>query len=106
MLQLGESSRLPYADSVKHVLLLALVACLCSSCHQNKQAEGPLERAGKNVDNAAHKTGHALETAAQKTGAAAERAADATGDALQKAGKKLQGEETRAAPADSTKKSP
>lgn len=65
-----------------------------------------MERAGKNVDNAAHKTGDALETAAQKTGAAAERAADATGDALQKAGKKLKGEDTRAAPADSTKKSP
>lgn len=106
MLQLGGSSLWPYADPVKHVLSLTLVACLSSSCHQNKQAEGPMERAGKNVDKAADKTGHALETAAQKTGAAAERAADATGDALQKAGKKLKGEETRAAPVDSKKKSP
>jgi hypothetical protein len=106
MLKLGESRLLPYADRVKHVLTLGLVACLSFSCHRNKEAEGPIERAGKNVDGAAHKTGQALETAAQKTGAAAERAADATGDALQKAGKKLKGEETRATPEDSTKKSP
>ncbi len=88
---------------VNRTLLICLVASLTFACHQDKQAEGPMERAGKNVDRAAQKTGHALETAAKKTGAAAERAADATGDALQKAGQKLKGDEPPRAPARAAK---
>lgn len=69
--------------------LLVLVA----GCHDNKQAEGPIERAGKRVDHAAEKTGHALETAAEKTGEATKKAAHATGKALEKAGEKLKGDD-------------
>ena len=81
---------------VKRTLLLGLVVWLTFACQRDREAEGPLERAGKNVDHAAEKTGQALEKAAKKTGVAAERAADATGDALQKAGKKLKGDESPA----------
>jgi hypothetical protein len=89
-----------YAWCVKHFLTLGLLAALAlaSACHKNKDAEGPMERAGKNVDKAAKKTGEALETAAEKTGDAAEKAADATGKAFEKAGKKLQGEGDAAPP--------
>jgi hypothetical protein len=73
--------------------LLLLLIPLALACHQNKDAEGPMERAGKKVDKAAEKTGEALETAAEKTGEAADKAAKATGRAFEKAGQKLQGEE-------------
>lgn len=80
---------------VKRALWICSMAWLVAACHQNKNADGPMQRAGKNLDRAAHKTGQALEKAAQKTGAAAERAAQVTGDALQKTGKKLKGDESR-----------
>lgn len=77
---------------MKHSFFLLLVA-LTLACQKDKHAEGPIERAGKNVDKAAHKTGEALEGAAKKTGEAADKAANATGKAVEKAGKKLQGDE-------------
>lgn len=83
----------PYATRVKRLSTLSLLAALAVSCHKNKDAEGPMERAGKNVDKAAKKTGEALETAAEKTGRAAKKAAHKTGEAFEKAGKKLQGED-------------
>ena len=55
-----------------------VVLALAVGCHENKQAEGPIERAGKHVDHAAEKTGQALETAAEKTGEATKKAAHAT----------------------------
>jgi hypothetical protein len=64
---------------------------LASACHRNQQAEGPLERAGKHLDNAGEKTGKALKGAAEKTGEGVEKAAHATGSAFEKAGDKLQG---------------
>jgi hypothetical protein len=78
---------------MSRVFLLCLVVPLALGCHKNKDAEGPMERAGKNVDKAAKKTGDALGTAAEKTGEAADKAAKATGKAFEKAGQKLQGEE-------------
>ena len=84
--------------------LVALAFSLLVGCHKNKDAEGPMERAGKGVDRAAHKTGGALEKAADKTGKAAEKAVHATGSALEKAGKKLKGDEP-APSAPPTKKS-
>ena len=69
---------------------------LVVACHRNQQAEGPVERAGKQLDRAADKTGQALEKAADKTGAAAKKAAHATGEALEKAGRKLKGDEPAA----------
>jgi hypothetical protein len=89
-------------------LSLALVVFLAVGCHKNKDAEGPIERAGKHVDRAAEKTGHALETAAEKTGEATQKAAHATGKAFEKAGKKLQGDDAPAPPSTATapKKAP
>ena len=88
-------------------LIFGVVLTLVGGCHANGQAEGPMERAGKHVDNAAEKTGHALGTAAEKTGEATKKAAHATGEAFEKAGKKLQGDESRApaSSAPATKKS-
>jgi hypothetical protein len=74
------------------------LALAIAACHENKQAEGPAERAGKHLDHAAQKTGTALEKAAEKTGAALDKAADATGRALEKTGKKLQGDAAAPAP--------
>lgn len=82
--------------------LSVVLALVVSGCHENKQAEGPIERAGKHVDHAAEKTGHALETAAEKTGEATKKAAHATGKAFEKAGKKLQGDDTAAPPSSAT----
>lgn len=87
---------------VKRALWICSIVWLAPACHRDKDAEGPMERAGKNVDHAAKKTGQAVEKAAKKTGAAAERAAEATGDALQKAGKKLKGDDAPP-PAQKTK---
>jgi hypothetical protein len=84
------------------LLELSVVLALVVGCHENKQAEGPIERAGKHVDHAAQKTGQALETAAEKTGEATKKAAHATGAAFEKAGKKLQGNDTAAPPSSGT----
>jgi hypothetical protein len=88
-------TRVPYASRVKALLTLSLVSALAIGCHKNKDAEGPMERAGKSVDKAAEKTGEALE-----------KAADKTGEALEKAGQKMQGEDDKAepAPAEAEKK--
>jgi hypothetical protein len=74
--------------------LTSLIAAtlLATACHQNQQAEGPLERAGKHLDNAAEKTGSALKIAAKKTGEVAGNASRATGKALGRIGDKLDGE--------------
>ena len=79
-----------------------VVLGLAVGCRGNKQAEGPIERAGKHVDHAAEKTGHALQTAAEKTGEATKKAAHATGKAFEKAGKKLQGGDSTAPPSSAT----
>jgi hypothetical protein len=73
---------------VKHALLLGAVLSWVVGCH-NKQAEGPMERAGKHVDHAA-----------KKTGEAAKKAVHATGEAFEKTGKKLKGND---APASASK---
>jgi hypothetical protein len=67
--------------------LLALIFTSFVGCHRNQGAEGPMERAGRNVDRAADKTGKALGKAAEKTG-----------EAFEKAGKKLKGND--AAPSE------
>jgi hypothetical protein len=67
-------------------LVFALAIAALGGCHRNQDAEGPIERAGKQVDKAANKTGKALG-----------KAADKTGEAFQKAGKKLQGDDPPAA---------
>jgi hypothetical protein len=75
---------------------LGLVFSLTCGCHHDKEAAGPMERAGRHVDHAAEKTGKALEKAAEKTGEAAGKAAHATGNAFEKAGKKLKGNDAPA----------
>jgi hypothetical protein len=80
------------------LLVCSIGVLLASGCHNNKDAEGPMERAGKNVDRAAKESGQELRKAAKKTGAAVERATEATGEAFEKAGKKLQGNDAPPAP--------
>jgi hypothetical protein len=63
-----------------------------TACHHDRDAAGPMERAGRGVDKAAEKTGTALEGAAVKTGDALDKAGHATGRAFERAGQKLQGE--------------
>ena len=78
---------------------------LLAGCHRNKDAEGPIERAGKGIDRAADKTGDALHKAAVKTDEAAHRAVHATGETFEKAGKKLKREPSATQPTADTKKS-
>jgi hypothetical protein len=87
----------PRICTVNQARLVALAfSLLLPACHNDRNAEGPVERAGKGVDHAAKKTGVALEKAADKTGKAAEKAVHATGSALERAGKKLKGDEPTA----------
>ena len=79
----------------KTVLLTLLLA---AACHRDREAKGPMERAGQGVDTAAEKTGTALEGAAEKTGDALNRAGHATGRAFERAGNKLQGKGQNAPP--------
>jgi hypothetical protein len=92
---------------VKHATHLAILILACvplAACHHDRDAEGPMERAGKSVDRATEKTGDALQKAAEKTGQAADQAVQATGNAFEKAGKKLKGEPapSSSAPASSS----
>lgn len=100
----------PICSGVKHAISLFLLVALTAACHHDRDAEGPAERAGKHVDNAAAKTEKALGKAAQKTDAAAHKAVDATGTALEKtgnalerAGQKLGGDEGSSPPPKSDK---
>lgn len=83
---------------MKRALLLCLALPLAIACHKNKDAEGPMERAGKGVDNAAEKTGEAVKKGAEKTEEGVSKAVDATGEALENTGKKLKGEDTKTSP--------
>jgi len=76
---------------VKHSFLLLIAATPLFGCHHDRDAKGPMERAGQHIDNAAEKTGTALEKAAHKTDEAAHHAVQATGEAFEKAGNKLKG---------------
>lgn len=81
----------PKVQAVNRLIVSALVLSLAAACHKNKDAEGPMQRAGKHIDNAAEKTKAGLEKAAVKTDEAAHKAVHATGDAFEKAGHKLKG---------------
>jgi|EndMetStandDraft_5_1072996.scaffolds.fasta_scaffold3441009_1 protein tyrosine phosphatase (PTP) superfamily phosphohydrolase (DUF442 family) len=83
---------------------MGLALGLATACHNNKDAEGPAQRAGKSVDHAAEKTGQALHKAAVKTDEAAHKAVTATGSAFEKAGQKLKGTPSATQP-ESDKKS-
>lgn len=87
---------------MKPVILSVLAVGLLAGCHKNKDAEGPVERAGASVDDAAQKTGAALHKAAVKTDEAAHKAVTATGNAFEKAGQKLKGTPSATQPADAT----
>lgn len=62
-------------------LLLTVIAC-----QRAKEAEGPMERAGKRVDHATDRAKVGIEKAAAKTGSAVR----AAGSALEKAASKLE----------------
>jgi hypothetical protein len=74
---------------VNRLVFLGFLLSLATACHENKDAEGPMERAGKKLDHAGEKTKEGLQTAAEKTDEAAHKAVQATGEALGKAGDKL-----------------
>jgi len=84
----------------KFVLLTLLLA---GACHRDREAAGPMERAGKGVDTAAQKTGTALKGAAVKTGDALNSAGQATGRAFERAGNKLQRKSAPPPPAPASK---
>ena len=94
---LSVRQQLPLANSrdrlrvlgVNRLILLGFLLSLATACHKDKDAEGPMERAGKKLDYAGEKTKEGLETAAEKTDEAAHKAVQATGEALGKAGDKL-----------------
>ncbi len=94
----------PKIADVKRVILASLALSLAIGCHKNKDAEGPVERAGQSVDNAAQKTGAALHKAAVKTDEAAHKAVTATGNAFEKAGQKLKGTPSSTQPGGSESK--
>lgn len=62
----------------RHPLLLSTVLASLSllACHHDHPAEGPAERAGKHIDNAAEKTKEGVGNATEKTGEALEKAGD------------------------------
>lgn len=91
---------------MKRALAIAWLLGLCIGCHKNKDAEGPMERAGASVDNAAEKTGAALHKAAVKTDEVAHEAVTTTGNALEKAGQKLKGTPRATEPAKAPAPSP
>jgi len=62
----------------------ALLLAACFGAASALADEGPLERAGKAVDDAAEKTGHALEHAAEKTAEVVKETATRTGEGINK----------------------
>jgi hypothetical protein len=59
------------------ILVLSLVAGLSAlACSHDKPAEGPMEKAGASVDEAAHDTKKGVEKATEKTGEAVGNAGD------------------------------
>jgi hypothetical protein len=63
---------------MRHPLLLASVLSGLSllACADKRPAEGPVEHAGRKVDEAAHATGKGVEKATEKTGNALGNAGD------------------------------
>jgi len=90
---------------VNRLIISGILLSLAVACHKNKDAEGPMERAGKHVDNAAEKTKEGLQKAAEKTDEAAHKAVHATGEAFEKAGQKLKSN-SGATPAPSSSAEP
>ena len=59
------------------ILLAFLVSGLSLACGGSKEpADGPMEKAGEDVDEAAHDTKEGVEKGAEKTGEAVEDAGD------------------------------
>jgi hypothetical protein len=79
---------------VNRLIALGFLLSLATACHENKEAEGPMERAGKNVDHAAKTTKEKLRAAAEETDTAAHHAVHNTGVAIEQAGRKLKGTDT------------
>jgi|GEM_PF-998686 len=52
---------------------IAALVLLCAACRRDKPAEGPLESAGKSVDNAASDTKEAVKDGAENTKDAAKK---------------------------------
>jgi len=61
------------SKSIAAALLLGALVAVLSGCQKK---EGPLERAGKEIDKAAEKTGQQIDKALEKTGEKVEKAGD------------------------------
>lgn len=55
------------------IFIFTILAIALSGCHKN---EGPMERSGKAIDNAADKAGQQINKAVEKTGETIEKAGD------------------------------
>jgi len=64
--------------AVVSALVLTVLVVGLSAC---KKKEGPLERAGKEIDKAAEKTGQQIDKAVEKTGEKIEQAGEKMKDA-------------------------
>ena len=65
--------------SIIAILVLGILAAGVSGC---KKKEGPMERAGKGLDNAAEKTGRNVDKAVEKTGEKLEKAGEHIKDSV------------------------
>lgn len=64
----------------KHLCLVSVALLGLAACGRNSKGEGPMERSGKAVDNAAEKTGETVKEGVEKTG-----------EGVENAGEKMQG---------------
>lgn len=60
-------------------VLLGIMIIAVSGC---QKPEGPMERSGKAIDNAADKAGHQINKAVEKTGDSLEKAGDKVKDSV------------------------
>ncbi len=68
-------------------LAMGLAMSLTTACHE----EGPAERAGRKIDNAAHDAGDAMKDAGEKTRDKMGEAGRTLGEKMEDAGEKMQG---------------
>lgn len=61
------------STNIVAALMVVTLISIISGC---KQKEGPMERAGKEIDKAAEKTGQQINKAVEKTGEKVENAGD------------------------------
>lgn len=66
----------------RSVLAALVVGALLAGVSACTKKEGPMERAGKNIDKAAEKTGQQIDKAVEKTGEKIEKAGEKVKDSV------------------------